>query len=41
MKMPKMSLLDWQKKYGTEAACAKALFPSSMARRFLLSALRI
>ena len=26
MKMPKMSLLDWQKKYGTEAACAKALF---------------
>lgn len=25
MKMPKMSLLAWQKKYGTERACAKAL----------------
>jgi transposase-like protein len=26
MKMPKLSLLEWQKKYGTEKACAKALF---------------
>lgn len=26
MKMPKMSLLDWQKEFGTEARCAKALF---------------
>jgi hypothetical protein len=26
MKMPKMSLLDWKKKYGTETACAKTLF---------------
>ena len=25
MEMPKMSLLAWQKKYGTEKACAKAL----------------
>jgi transposase-like protein len=26
MKMPGVSLLDWQKKYGTEEACAKALY---------------
>jgi putative transposase len=26
MKMPEMSLLTWQKKYGTEKACSKALF---------------
>ncbi len=26
MEMPKMSLLAWQKKYGTEKACAKALY---------------
>ena len=26
MKMPEMSLLAWQKKYGTEKACSKALF---------------
>ena len=25
MKMPKLSLLEWQKRYGTEKACAKAL----------------
>jgi len=26
MKMPKVSLLEWQKRYGTERACEKALF---------------
>lgn len=25
MKMPKISLLEWQKKYGTENACLKAM----------------
>ena len=26
MKMPKVSLLEWQKRYGTERACEKVLF---------------
>ena len=25
MKMPQVSLLEWQKKYGTEKACAAAI----------------
>ncbi len=35
MKMPEMSLLTWQKKYGTEKACSKALFKVRWPDRFM------
>jgi hypothetical protein len=35
MKMPQISLLEWQKKYGTEKACANAIVNYRWPQGFL------